>query len=131
MIKKGGVSTYIECDNSFGFTNNLLAYNTQISIEKGIAIKFDLNPNINKRNKNTNTYIDAIELAEGSIKKLTLIQINDDTVLKTIKKILNRENSIPDIWELIIELKGEHIFKTIPEFTKNVDLSTFFLHIKK
>ena len=72
-------------------------------------MKFDLNPNLRKKNKAVSSYIDTIELIEQGVKTITLIQINDKTIIKGVSKFLSDE------WDIIIELKGEYSFKVKPE----------------
>ena len=127
-LKKGGVNVHITYNGDF--SNNLYLYNTQICIKPEFTIKLDFNPNLKTKNKTTNTYLDARELAEGKIKGLTLIQIDDNTILKQIDRILNMENSIPDTWNLIIGLEGEYLFKVTPKFQRIVSSYTLFLNVK-
>ncbi|MCL5772339.1 MAG: hypothetical protein M1479_08720 [Actinobacteria bacterium] len=127
-LKKGGVNIFVEYNKTF--SSNLFAYNTQISVKPEFTIRFDLSPNLKTKNKFTNTYLDAKELVEGEIKELTLLQINDNTILKLMGKILKLENSIPDIWNLIIELEGEHSFKVTPKYQRIVNSRALFLHVK-
>lgn len=128
ILKKGGVPVHIAYNKDF--SNNLFVYNTQICIKPEFTIKFDFNPNIKTRNKAVNSYLDACDLAEGGIKELTLIQIDDNTILKRISEILNRENSISNTWSLIVELEGKHSFKVTPEFKRTGSYLTLFLRVK-
>lgn len=127
-LKKDGVNVYIEYNKVF--SSNLFVYNTQICLKPELTIRFDFNPNLKTKNKTTNTYLDAQELAEGKIKGLTLIQIDDNTILKQIDRILNMENSIPDTLNLIIELEGEYLFKAAPKFQRIIGSHTLFLSVK-
>lgn len=127
-LKKGGVNVHVAYSKDF--SNNLFVYNTQICVKPEFTLKFDFNPNLKTKTKTTNTYLDARDLAEGEIKELTLIQIDDNTMLKQISKILNMENLIPDTWNLIIELEGEYSFKVKPEFQRIGSSHTLFLHVK-
>lgn len=106
-IKKGGESVHIAYNKTF--SNNIFIYNTQICIKPKFALKFDLNPNLRKKNKSVSSYIDTVKLIEQGVNAITLIQINDNTIIKGISKFLSDE------WDIIIELKGEHSFKAKPE----------------
>jgi len=107
MIKKGGELVHIAYNRTF--SNNIFIYNTQICIKPKFTLKFDLNPNLRKKNKAVSSYTDANELIEQGVKTINLIQINDKTIIKGISKLLSNE------WDIIIELKGEYSLKAKPE----------------
>ena len=65
MVRKGGTGVHLSYGHTF--TNNLYAYSTQIRDEPELEIRVDLTPNLKKRNKQTNTYMDARELADGKL----------------------------------------------------------------
>jgi hypothetical protein len=78
-LKKGGASLYVAYGKTF--TNNLFGYDARFRSEPSFEISLDLNQNLRTRNKTTNTYIDARDLADGDIDQLKLVQIVDDGLL--------------------------------------------------
>lgn len=100
------------------FTNNLYAENISAGIDETVTLSFDLNCNLRTRNKQTNTYVDARNLADGDIARLETLQFDDDGVLKHISKMLNGIDPLPEIWRLIILLDREHEFDVRPEYNK-------------
>lgn len=111
-LKKSKVHIHVTWSSSF--SNNLCAENIQYRFVDDFEICLDLNCNLRKRNKQTNTYIDASELAKGDIHELELIQFSDRTVAKGIIAVLNASNKDPNKWVLKILLDGEYSFIVKP-----------------
>lgn len=100
------------------FTNNLYAENIAAGIDDTVTVSFDLDCNLRTRNKQTNTYVDARDLADGDIARLETLQFDDDGVLKRISKMLDGIDPLPETWRLIILLDGKHEFDVRPEYNK-------------
>ncbi len=126
-VRKGGTHLHIAYGNTY--TNNLLGYNTQIHEAPNFKIQLDLSPNLRGRNKQTNTYLDARELAGGEIAKLTLIQMDDERILEAIDQSLQRLPETPKIWTLTLNLEQVWPFDVEPEFRISHALHSLFLHV--
>jgi len=77
----------------------------------------------------TNTYIDARELADGSINSLEFVQIDEKQVIDGLNKALQNLKKRPDKWKLTILLEGEHSFLVEPEFYRRGNLTSLFLKV--
>lgn len=127
-VRKGyDASVYLAFAHTF--SNNIFAYNTRLRDEPELEIRVDLNPNLRGRSKDTNTYLDATELADGDIEQLTLYQTEDEMLIKALDRTLSRLGGSPDTWRLTLELKGDHSFLVKPEVRTSGALVSLFLNV--
>lgn len=127
-VRKGyDASVYLAFARTF--SNNIFAYNTRLRDEPELEIRVDLNPNLRGRSKDTNTYLDATELADGDIEQLTLYQTEDEMLIKALDRTLSRLGGSPDTWRLTLELKGDHSFLVKPEVRTSGALVSLFLNV--
>ena len=110
-LRKSGCLVYISWANTF--SGNLWARDFQLKTSPEFELSFDLNTNLSSRNKETNSYLDARELADGEIKNLNLVQIDEDQVVEGISRALQRLEP-PSEWKLTIQLEGEWGFHVKP-----------------
>lgn len=68
------------------FSNNPYADSFQAILEPRFGIYLDLSRNLRTRSKQSNSYTDAMELAQGKIEKLELLQIHDGCVLDDLAR---------------------------------------------
>lgn len=126
-VRKGYEGIHLSYAHSF--SNNLCAYNTRVRYEPELEIRVDLNPNLRGRSKETGTYLDAFELADGSMRELRLYQTEDERLFKTLDGILQRMGGSPDTWRLTLELKGDWSFRVRAEVKRSHQLVSLFLHV--
>lgn len=112
-LKKGGASLHVAYAHTF--TNNLYAYDAKFRAVPSFEISLDLNPNLRTRNKTTNTYIDARDLADGEINELELLQIDDEGLLDKLAAAIQSTGRSPADWTLTVELGEQHSFRVKPE----------------
>src|SRR4051812_24440024 len=82
-LRKGGTGIHLSYESTF--TNNLRAYDVRHRSEPQFEISIDLNRNLRTRNKTTNDYLDARDLAKGRIRFLQMLQISDDRIIEGLK----------------------------------------------
>jgi len=113
-LKKGRIGLYVE----YGYTHtgNLFADDVRLRTSPRIELILDLNNNLRIRSKDSNTFVDASEIAGGEIDNLKLVQLFDNYVLKKLMDIIQSMDEIPDQWYLKINLNGEHKFLIEPKF---------------
>tara|TARA_A100000171_G_C2105560_1_gene132119 strand:- start:143 stop:559 length:417 start_codon:yes stop_codon:yes gene_type:complete len=111
------------------FSNNLYAENIAAEIAETITLSFDLNCNLRGRNKQTNTYVDAKDLADGDIDELETFQFDDKRVIERISEMASRLNATPEIWRLIVQLDGEYRFDVRPEYREQHTYRSITLHV--
>ncbi len=115
-IRKGSVHIYVEYDHTH--TGNLSADNIRIRIDPPWAVRLDLNGNLRKRSKTTNTYMDARALSDGGLSTLILVQVDDPLLVKGIQEAWKSDKAaIPDV-TLTIDLEGEKIFEVVPRIVR-------------
>lgn len=107
-------STLLHVDYSYT-TATLFAEAIQIRVGDHFDLSIDLNKNLHGRDKDAGTYIDARELADGEIRHLSAIQIDDDDIVKRIGRWAMRSGSAPKSWRLRIDLQGTSWFVVRPE----------------
>ncbi|KKL23519.1 hypothetical protein LCGC14_2424560, partial [marine sediment metagenome] len=81
-LRKGGNLLHLSYGHTF--SNNLYGHNLQLRTHPEFEIKLDLSPNLRVRNRQRNCYYDARELADGAIKELKLLQLDDRMAIKAI-----------------------------------------------
>lgn len=113
MLRKGGTHIYIKY--GLTFTNNLTATSVQVQTRPHLRLSLDLNTNLRTKNKLTDSYADARELADGAIAELKLVQISDEGILKRLAHQLMAMDDLPDEWILTIELEGTYDFRVRPD----------------
>ena len=121
--------THVSLQYAHSFTNNLFAENTAAEAAETITLSFDLNCNLRGRNKQTNTYVDARDLADGDIDELESLQFDDKRVIQRISDMLSRYDEVPETWRLIVQLDGEHRFDVRPEYRKQHEYQSITLHV--
>ena len=125
LLRKGGTLLHIAYGATF--TNNLYGHEARVRTEPSLELALDLNPNLRTRNKSSNSYCDARELADGGIEGLNLVQLSDDYILGKLSGVLAHARDAPREWSLVIELEGRYTFRVRPEFTD--DSLDLFLHV--
>ena len=126
-LRKGAVSLHLSYGNTF--TNNLSATDLRTCASDVFEFSFDLNKNLRTRNKLNFSYVDARELADGKIKKLKVVQINDKGVIERIGHRLQGAGKKYNEWLLRVYLEGEHLFRVRPELKKSGAARSLFLHV--
>jgi hypothetical protein len=111
-LKRAAVSLHV--GYAATYSNNLSAHNARVRTEPEFELALDLNPNLKTRNRETNTYLDARELADGAISSLTVVQLDDEYLLERLATVIELANR-PSEWTLTIELSGSHRFRVRPE----------------
>jgi len=127
-LMKGRINLYVE----YGYTHtgNLFADNICLKTSPRMELILDLNHNLRKRNKNSNTYIDAREMERGEIHNLKLVQISDNHILERLSDTIRSMAEIPEEWYLRIKLNGEYTFVIEHKFKDNALGRPQCLHIK-
>jgi hypothetical protein len=120
VLRKGPASLHIAYAGTF--TNNLSSYNSRVRTEPSVELSLDLNPNLRAKNKSTNSYVDAKELADGQIAHLEFLQIDNDGIVQRLGDILNN-GSIN--WTVTIELESTHCFSAQPK----LENGSLFLYV--
>jgi hypothetical protein len=120
ILRKGPASLHIAYAGTF--TNNLRSHNTRFRAEPSTEISLDLNPNLRSQNKSANSYVDARQLADGQIRSLEFIQIDDERVVRGLGDALE---DLSNNWILTIELDGTYSFKARPK----LENGSLFLYI--
>ncbi len=124
-LRRGATGLHLSYGETY--TNNLFGHNVRVCLQPSLQVVLDLNPNLHKRNKATNSYIDARELADGAIKRIRLVQITDEYILKGLGRVLRQSRGASREWILIIELEGDHAFRVRPE--RDATGSSLFLRV--
>jgi len=124
-LKKSGVSLHVEYGETFA--NDLYGYDAKFRTGPPFEISLDLNRNLRTRNKTTNTYVDAQELADGDINQLKLVQIIDEGLFGRLASEIQATGGSSAVWTLAIELGGRHIFQVKPE--RDDPGETLYLHV--
>jgi hypothetical protein len=78
-------------------------------------IALDLSKNLRTRNKQENSYIDARELADGGVERLTLVQVLDERVVEDVLRRWRAATPRPEGWRLLVGLEGTHWFAVDPD----------------
>jgi hypothetical protein len=120
ILRTGPASLHIAYAGTF--TNNLRSHNTRFRAQPATEISLDLNPNLRSQNKSTNSYVDARELADGQIRNLEFIQIDDERIVRGLGDALE---DLSENWILTIELDGTHSFTARPK----LENGSLFLYI--
>ena len=128
-LLKGDTHLYLEYNKDF--TNNLDGYNIQIREKPEFEIRLDLSQNLRKRNRQTNTYYDARELADGAIAKLELLQLDHERILRDIARYLSNLPSKPDTWKLSLQLESDWSFVVTPEVKSFGQAHSLFLRVRE
>lgn len=123
-VRKG--STHLHVSYGHTFSNNLSGYDTQIRVEPTFEIRLDLSPNLRTRSKQSNTYLDARDLADGEIARLKLLQVYDDRLLEAIARSMRRLSAPPRTWTLTLFLSKEWSFVVTPELRAH----SLLLHVQ-
>ena len=109
MIRKlrvttAGVSVIYTNGN---YTNNLIGNNFAAEIKDDhVVLIVDLAPSFRVRNKSTNTFYDANELADDS-DQLESLTICDDKVPKELKKYRIKHKDLPWKLRILLDERGE------------------------
>jgi len=109
------------------FSNNVSADNTRVRTQQTLELRMDLNRNLRKRNKDTGMYLDARDLADGKMRQLSLVQIDDGLIIDSIRSCLGVDS--PPEWLLTFELERDWRFVVRPEFQKSHALQSLFLTV--
>jgi len=127
-LRRSGTHLHLSYDQTF--TNNLSGYNIQLREKPEFEIWLDLSPNLRKRNKQSNIYQDARELADGAIANLSLLQLDDERTLQAIaQSLLNLPNK-PDTWKLTLQIERDWFFIVTPEVKSFHRTNSLFLHVQ-
>lgn len=113
-LRKGSAGLHITYGKSE--TGNLCVENVRVRTAPSLDLSFELNRNLRTRNRSTNSYQDARELADGAIADLKVVQITDNQVLERLSGLLARAHDVPSVWTLTVELEGPHTFRVRPEW---------------
>lgn len=127
IVRKGGEAVHVSYGHTY--SNNLLAHNTRVRKGMDLEIRVDFNPNLRGRSKETETYLDARELASNEIQRLSLYQTSDEQLLNILTKIQDQHKASAHSWILTIELEGEWSFRAKPVYTTSGNLTTLSLHV--
>jgi hypothetical protein len=128
LLKKGGIHLHLTYGNDF--TNNVFGYDCRFRDKPEFEISFDLSKNLKTRNKQTNTYLDALELNNGEIKNLSLFQFSDHTIFKSLNQIFQNLTSVPKVWKLTIHLGRDWSFVVKPIYDKENLYESLSLHVQ-
>lgn len=112
-LRKGPALIYIE----YGHTNADL-HATDFRLHKGppVTVELDLEHNLRTRHKGVGTYVDAQALADGDIRRLTSLKLDDTHVLTGLRHHLKHTADTKPPWRLVIMLRGRHEFTVRPEY---------------
>ena len=125
-LKRGGASLHIAYGKTY--TNNLSAFNARVRTHSGCELALDLNPNLRVRNRSSNTYCDARELADRGIAQLSRIGIDDDQIIDRLRQAPDSVKLMERIWKLTIELSGNHSFRVRPQLDAHNSLLLDVVH---
>jgi hypothetical protein len=115
-LRKGGTHLYLEYGHTF--TNNLFGHDSKIRTNHDAEIHLDLTPNLRTNNKQSNEYIDARELADGAVARLTLLQLDDERIFEGIVRSVKRLPGPPRSWILTLNLGREWSFQVELNLTR-------------
>lgn len=110
------------------FTNNLYANNLSWRLSPAFELRLDLNGNLKTKNRNLNSYIDAMDLSEY-IESIKMVQIIDNNVLKNIISVVKSSPTAKNNWKLYVDLKREFSFNVKPRMKKELEYSPLFLDV--
>ena len=127
-LRKTGTGLYVAYANTH--SGNLSAKNTRLRTDPHIELALDLSGNLRTRNTDVNSYRDARELADGGIKRLELVQIDDERIIGRIGERLALLRDPPRTWILTIELEGSYSFPVRPEASKLGNQTSLFLYVE-
>lgn len=127
-LRKG--STHLHVEYGHAHTNSLFGHAVRARAANTVDLSIDLNPNLRGRNKSTNTYYDARELADGAIDRLTLVQLADEHILGGLERVLQHCNGVPDEWTLLVELEGQHRFRVQPQVRSHGTLCLYVVKLE-
>ena len=127
-LRKTGTELYVAYANTH--SGNLLAKNTRLRTDPHVELALDLNGNLRTRNREVNSYRDARALADGAIKRLELVQIDDERIIGRINERLASLRDPLRTWILTIELEGAYSFPVRPEARKLGNQTSLFLHVE-
>jgi hypothetical protein len=128
ILRKTSSLVYIEYAGTF--TGNLVATDAQVRITDALELSLDLSSNLRSRNKSTNDYIDAIDLAAGKADSVTLVQVFDSQIIDRLKQVLRSAPAKPNVWKLSIILDRVFTYRVEPEVSGNKPES-LILHVAK
>lgn len=113
--------TYIIVYLTYGHAHaKLFAENIQVRPGDTFEVSVDLTKNLRTRSKGSSTYVDARDLADGQIRELKTIQIDDHGVLNDISNHLGQLEGTPTMWRLRVQLDGsEHWFTVEPSYRES------------
>lgn len=95
-LKKGFFIINIQYSNHASYNTTLFAEEACVEFnDLAMTFSMDLMKNLKTRNKEENTYYDAIELTRKK-NYLSKIQISDPTIYKRLKKIVSKSDK-PDL----------------------------------
>lgn len=126
-VRKGSDHLYIAYGHTF--TNNLFGHNLQFRTEPEFELRFDLSPSLRSRNKQSNAYIDARELADGEIAQLELVQFDDQKALQIFAAAIKRMPERPKTWKLTLHLDRDWSFTVKPELKGPSGSESLLLHV--
>jgi hypothetical protein len=126
-VRRGSINLHIAY--SCTSTNNLFAYNLQFRTEPEFEIRLDLAPNLRSRNKQTSTYHDARELANGAIAQVKLVQLDDRKALDLFASAISRMPQRPETWKLTLHLDRDWSFTVRPEPSDPAGSESLFLYV--
>jgi hypothetical protein len=107
-------STFVHL--SYGYaTATLFAEDIRIRAADPFDVSIDLSKNLRTRHKSVGTYVDARELADGELRSLRSVQIDDERVIERIASHVQHLETVPAIWRLRVELEGSSWFRIQPE----------------
>jgi hypothetical protein len=124
-LRKGATLLYIEYGHAH---TQLWADNTRARVGARLELEVDLSRQLRLRNKRMNSYIDARDLADGAIKRLGLVQLNDKRIVDGLADLFNRAPDHEMLWDLTVLIEGVYRFAVRPEMPSSA-LRTLVLRV--
>lgn len=107
ILRKTAVQVSVTYSDG-NFSNNLNGTDFRLSeSEKEILLSVDMSSNLRVRNKSSNCYADAVELAEDHT-KLDMFQIDDEQIVKGL--VATKKNNSNASWFFQIDLGDRGVF---------------------
>lgn len=113
-LRKTGSSVHLSYRGTF--SNNLVATAFQFRTSPEFELRFDLNSNLHTRSRTSNRYSDARELADGAIRQLEMVQLDEPQITSQLAQAVIGLREQPTSWTLTILLDDrEYRFRVEPE----------------
>jgi len=113
-ILRGSSLIHVTYKNG-GFSNNLRADHFALEVAgSAIVLSFDLSPNFRTRNKQENSYLDAVELAESRA-DLAFVELDRNLVLEPLHREWQRTADPKLMLAISLGDRGELQYRVRPE----------------